>query len=142
MFPKLALGFSFFALFSLLSSCKMALNWFLNSAFTQVLGRTDSVGMQQHSNVISCPTDQECVQSQSLKDVAEEGGAMIVMRKEEYPNGFQVPLHYPRYKKADYEKMEDWKLDLLLNEYGLGFKGTLAEKRAFAMGTFLWLDQL
>ncbi|RZC46068.1 hypothetical protein C5167_039029 [Papaver somniferum] len=52
-------------------------------------------------------------------------------------SGFQMPLHYPRYKKADYEKMEEWKVDVLLREYGLdSFKGTLDEKREFAMGTF------
>ncbi|ESR63153.1 hypothetical protein CICLE_v10017538mg, partial [Citrus x clementina] len=56
-------------------------------------------------------------------------------------SGFQLPLHYPRYSKADYEKMEDWKLDMLLREYGLCFQGTPEEKRAFAMGAFLWPDQ-
>lgn len=55
--------------------------------------------------------------------------------------GFQLPLHYPRYSKADYENMEDWKLDMLLREYGLSFQGTLEDKRAFAMGAFLWPDQ-
>ncbi|KAK7276953.1 hypothetical protein RIF29_18102 [Crotalaria pallida] len=59
-------------------------------------------------------------------------------KKEDYPGGFQMPLHYPRYDKADYESMEDWKLDMLLKEYGLIFKGTLDEKRAFAIGTFFW----
>ncbi|KAK7331134.1 hypothetical protein VNO77_25349 [Canavalia gladiata] len=77
--------------------------------------------------------------------------------KEEYPNGeaksvkgsslqcpssgFQMPLHYPRYTKQDYQIMEEWKVDLLLKQYGLSFKGTLDEKRAFAMGAFLWPDQ-
>ncbi|KAI4296034.1 hypothetical protein L6164_036024 [Bauhinia variegata] len=56
-------------------------------------------------------------------------------------SGFRMPLHYPRYKKSDYENMEEWKVDLLLKEYGLSFKGTLDEKRAFAMGAFLWPDQ-
>ncbi|OMO76977.1 hypothetical protein CCACVL1_15270 [Corchorus capsularis] len=37
-------------------------------------------------------------------------------------SGFQMPLHYPRYRKADYEKMEEWKVDMLLREYGLSFK--------------------
>ncbi|GLT29134.1 hypothetical protein SLA2020_040200 [Shorea laevis] len=58
-----------------------------------------------------------------------------------YPSGFQMPLHYPRCTKADYEKMEDWKVDLLLGQYGLNFKGTLDGKRAFAMGAFLSPDQ-
>lgn len=55
--------------------------------------------------------------------------------------GFQMPLHYPRYTKSDYEKMEEWKLDMLLLEYGLSFRGNLDEKRKFAMGAFLWPDQ-
>ncbi|KAL3508383.1 hypothetical protein ACH5RR_027784 [Cinchona calisaya] len=55
---------------------------------------------------------------------------------------FQMPLHYPRYKKEDYQKMEEWKVDLLLKEYGLNFGGSLEEKRKFAMGAFLWPDQL
>ena len=32
-----------------------------------------------------------------------------------------MPLHYPRYTKRDYEKMEEGKLDLLLKQYGLCF---------------------
>lgn len=56
-------------------------------------------------------------------------------------SGFQMPLHYPRYNKADYQKMEEWEVDLLLNQYGMGFEGSLEEKRAFAMGAFLWPDQ-
>ncbi|KAL8505438.1 hypothetical protein ACS0TY_016615 [Phlomoides rotata] len=55
--------------------------------------------------------------------------------------GFQMPLHYPRYGKSDYEKMEEWKVDMLLREYGLSFGGSLDEKRDFAMGAFLWPDQ-
>ncbi|KAL3821114.1 hypothetical protein ACJIZ3_007019 [Penstemon smallii] len=54
---------------------------------------------------------------------------------------FQMPLHYPRYVKSDYEKMEEWKLDMLLREYGLNFNSSLEEKRRFAMGAFLWPDQ-
>lgn len=71
----------------------------------------------------------------SLK-VAKNGGSLP-----ENPSGFQMPLHYPRYKKTDYEKMEEWKVDLLLKQYGLSFEGTLDEKRAYAMGAFLWPDQ-
>lgn len=55
--------------------------------------------------------------------------------------GFQMPLHYPRYMRSDYEKMNDEQLDLLLRQYGLNFRGDLEEKRKFAMGTFLWPDQ-
>lgn len=55
--------------------------------------------------------------------------------------GFQMPLHYPRYKKSDYEKMPEWQLERLLNEYGLPAHGDLDHKRKFAMGAFLWPDQ-
>lgn len=54
---------------------------------------------------------------------------------------FQMPLHYPRYVRSDYEKMEEWRLELLLREYGLSFSGDLEEKRKFAIGAFLWPDQ-
>ncbi|CAK9135659.1 unnamed protein product [Ilex paraguariensis] len=51
---------------------------------------------------------------------------------------FQMPLHYPRYTKKDYEAMPEWMLDRLLAEYGLSAHGDLAFKREFAMGAFLW----
>lgn len=54
---------------------------------------------------------------------------------------FQMPLHYPRYKKSDYEAMPEWKLDSLLNEYGLPVNGDVTQKRKFAMGAFLWPSQ-
>jgi hypothetical protein len=50
---------------------------------------------------------------------------------------FQMPLHYPRFKKSDYETMPEWKLDCLLNEYGLPVAGDVTQKRKFAMGAFL-----
>ncbi|KAL0297549.1 UNVERIFIED_CONTAM: hypothetical protein Sradi_6807000 [Sesamum radiatum] len=56
--------------------------------------------------------------------------------------GFQMPLHYPRYKKSDYEKMPEWQLDCLLKEYGLPVAGDVLQKRKFAIGAFLWPDQL
>ncbi|KAK8555675.1 hypothetical protein V6N13_046200 [Hibiscus sabdariffa] len=51
---------------------------------------------------------------------------------------FQMPLHYPKYTKADYEAMPEWKLDCLLTEYGLSVSGDVEQKRNFAMGAFLW----
>ncbi|GAB2230427.1 hypothetical protein Droror1_Dr00014692 [Drosera rotundifolia] len=53
---------------------------------------------------------------------------------------FQMPVNYPRYKRSDYEMMEEGTVDRLLEEYGLGHfvdRG-LDEKRQFAMGAFLW----
>ncbi|CAL4888710.1 unnamed protein product [Urochloa decumbens] len=56
-------------------------------------------------------------------------------------SSFRMPLHYPRYKKADYEAMPEWRVDCLLREYGLPADGDLDSKRRFAMGAFLWPDQ-
>ncbi|OAY62194.1 hypothetical protein MANES_01G248900v8 [Manihot esculenta] len=51
---------------------------------------------------------------------------------------FQMPLHYPRYTRAEYEAMQEWKLNCLLKEYGLPITGNVEHKRKFAMGAFLW----
>uniref|UniRef100_A0A0D9WQS6 DUF7722 domain-containing protein n=1 Tax=Leersia perrieri TaxID=77586 RepID=A0A0D9WQS6_9ORYZ len=72
--------------------------------------------------------------------VAKMGGGEE--RKETAVVGFQMPLHYPRYKKADYEAMPEWRVDCLLREYGLPpVDGGVDDKRRFAMGAFLWPDQ-
>ncbi|EEF51309.1 conserved hypothetical protein [Ricinus communis] len=55
---------------------------------------------------------------------------------------FQMPLHYPRFKKGDYETMPEWRLDCLLKEYGLPIVGDVNQKRKFAMGAFLWPSEL
>ncbi|CAM8928970.1 unnamed protein product [Rhodiola kirilowii] len=55
---------------------------------------------------------------------------------------FQMPLHYPFFKKEDYEKMDEMRLKLLLGEYGLKFEGSLDQLREYAIGTCLWPDQL
>ena len=55
---------------------------------------------------------------------------------------FRMPVHYPRYSKADYESMAEWKLDILLQQYGLPIRGDVASKRSYAMGAFLWPVQL
>ncbi|EEF29732.1 conserved hypothetical protein [Ricinus communis] len=51
---------------------------------------------------------------------------------------FQMPVHYPRYTRAEYESMPEWQLDCLLKAYGLPITGDVDYKRKFAMGTFLW----
>ncbi|KAJ4825997.1 hypothetical protein Tsubulata_027590 [Turnera subulata] len=51
---------------------------------------------------------------------------------------FQMPLHYPKYSRSDYQAMPEWKLDRLLSEYGLPVIGSLEDKRKFAMGAFVW----
>ncbi|GMI63809.1 hypothetical protein like AT5G55620 [Hibiscus trionum] len=120
----------------------MAIKWLFSSAFTQVSGHAD--GNDLHTKaVVSCPN--EGLVNGNLKgyNEMERGVTSIKPSKEDYPNGFQMPVHYPRYSKADYEKMEEWKIDVLLKEYGFSFTGgTVDEKRAFAMGAFLWPDQL
>ncbi|GFP82538.1 hypothetical protein PHJA_000396800 [Phtheirospermum japonicum] len=55
---------------------------------------------------------------------------------------FQMPLHYPRYDKSDYEEMPEWQIDQLLKEYALPVAGDVNQKRRFAMGAFLWPEQL
>lgn len=112
----------------------MAQGWLLDSALARLLswwGHSDVNTLGSTSNV-------------NLKDGKEKGAAVgeIGACKGEYPNGFQLPLHYPRYTKQDYDNMEDFELDVLLKEYGLSFKGSLEEKRAYAVGAFLWPQQL
>ncbi|EFJ24313.1 hypothetical protein SELMODRAFT_39596, partial [Selaginella moellendorffii] len=51
---------------------------------------------------------------------------------------FQMPLHYPRYTKLEYEAMPEWQLDRLLEEYGLPVSGSLQDKRDYAIGAFVW----
>ncbi|XP_038689841.1 uncharacterized protein LOC119988755 [Tripterygium wilfordii] len=116
----------------------MALRWLLNSVFI-TLGHPSSEG---HVNDHHHKESVKISITNGLRDLKVEERKIEVVKREEYPNGFQMPLHYPRYKKVDYEKMEEWKVDLLLKEYGLSFNGTLDEKRSFAMGAFLWPDQL
>ncbi|XP_074279762.1 uncharacterized protein LOC141605030, partial [Silene latifolia] len=53
-------------------------------------------------------------------------------------NNFQMPLHYPRYTKDDYQQMPETTLDRLLAEYGLTVQGDITFKREFAIGAFLW----
>lgn len=101
----------------------------------------------------------KCSQTKLPKDIKMAGvmemeGLKVDNNKEVYPlngrvNGgakecsvFQMPLHYPRYKKEDYQRMEEWKLDMLLKEYGIECDGSLEEKRVYAIGAFLWSDEL
>lgn len=72
------------------------------------------------------------------KTIGMMGGVEQQQRVSKQFHQFQMPLHYPRYKKSDYEAMPEWKLDCLLKEYGLPIVGDVAQKRKFAMGAFLW----
>ncbi|KAJ6887614.1 hypothetical protein NC652_028774 [Populus alba x Populus x berolinensis] len=61
-----------------------------------------------------------------------------VKEEQEGCGGFQMPLHYPRYSRSEYETMPEGQLDRLLTEYGLPMVGNVEQKRKFAMGAFLW----
>ncbi|XP_071730691.1 uncharacterized protein [Rutidosis leptorrhynchoides] len=77
------------------------------------------------------------IKDHNLQNMANEVSSEKMKKNDVY--NFQMPLHYPRYKKEDYEKMPEWKLDCLLKEYGLPTDiGDVHEKRKFAMGAFLW----
>ncbi|KAL6850284.1 hypothetical protein ACP4OV_020911 [Aristida adscensionis] len=80
-----------------------------------------------------------------METVAANGGGREAARYGKREQGcgqqhclFQMPLHYPRYSREDYEAMPEWQLDRLLSEYGLPVAGNLQQKRNFAMGAFLW----
>ncbi|CAH8390801.1 unnamed protein product [Eruca vesicaria subsp. sativa] len=58
-------------------------------------------------------------------------------------SSFQMPLHYPRFTKEDYEVMSEEELDRLLKLYGLTTDhGDLSCKKQFAMGAFLWEKEI
>ncbi|EOA22369.1 hypothetical protein CARUB_v10003000mg [Capsella rubella] len=55
------------------------------------------------------------------------------------PASSEMPLLYPCYKREDYEKMSEEKIDMLLATYGImTVPGDLAYKREFAFKTFGW----
>ncbi|KAG7534356.1 hypothetical protein ISN45_Aa08g019190 [Arabidopsis thaliana x Arabidopsis arenosa] len=101
----------------------MEIKFLFTTAFTQMFGYSNH--MDQTSN---CQSSRNKI--------------IKMMKKEEFPSGFQVPLHYPKYSKSDYEAMDDLRLDLLLKQYGFSFEGSLEDKRVFAIESFLWPDQL
>ncbi|CAK7325746.1 unnamed protein product [Dovyalis caffra] len=85
------------------------------------------------------PVSYECVVKEVSLRIKE-----MDSKKKDHVNGasfFQMPLHYPRYTKKDYQNMPEWQLDRLLAEYGLPVNGDLAYKREFALGAFLWPDR-
>ncbi|KAL5700027.1 hypothetical protein ACHQM5_025530 [Ranunculus cassubicifolius] len=114
----------------------MALRWLVHSVCTSAFGynpKGDDFD-RKFAQSIRGPNNGEL-------SFNEEESSPYKGKSATCPTMFQMPLHYPRYKKADYERMEEWKVDLLLKEYGMTCRGTVDEKRAFAMGAFLWPDQ-
>lgn len=118
-----------------------ALRWVVHSA-CHVLGYPkDTNTPDQMASAVGYPT-KELANGDHVKSLkVPTTNVGLSNTADSYPSGFQMPLHYPRYSKADYDKMEEWKLDLLLKQYGLNFEGTLDEKREYAKGAFLWPDQ-
>ncbi|KOM53339.1 hypothetical protein LR48_Vigan09g199800 [Vigna angularis] len=95
---------------------KMALRWLLHSA----------------CHLVGYPTkEEECKENEGYPNGERVKGLCPC-------SGFEMPLHYPRYTREEYESMEEWKVELLLKQYGLSLKGSVEEKRVFAMGAFLW----
>lgn len=120
------------------------MQWILSPLYGIVFGQSADAASKTN-NKVAFPDaklqEQEMIDDSLANDNDPKGKLCSTGTQEGSIAMFQMPLHYPRYKKADYEKMEEWKLDMLLKEYGLNFKGSLEEKRKFAMGTFLWPDQ-
>ncbi|OWM85641.1 hypothetical protein CDL15_Pgr029064 [Punica granatum] len=109
----------------------MALSWVLHSA-CHVLGYPTR--SEDHQMTLQTPENIK-MKKRSMTNM-KDGSC-----RDDQLGSFQMPLHYPRYSKAEYEKMEEWKVDRLLQQYGISFSGSLDEKREFAIGTFLWPDQ-
>ncbi|KAJ7514621.1 hypothetical protein O6H91_23G052600 [Diphasiastrum complanatum] len=63
-----------------------------------------------------------------------------VEKRPDVPFVFQMPLHYPKYTKEEYETMPEWKLDMLFEEYGLPVTGSENDKRNYCIGAFVWRD--
>ncbi|ESW19622.1 hypothetical protein PHAVU_006G140700 [Phaseolus vulgaris] len=101
----------------------MALRWLLHSACHLVGYPTEEEKRKENEGDPNGEVKRGLCPSNNLKEPC---------------SGFQMPLHYPRYTKQEYESMEEWKVELLLKQYGLSIKGSVDEKRAFAMGAFLW----
>ncbi|PON82482.1 hypothetical protein TorRG33x02_217270 [Trema orientale] len=80
--------------------------------------------------------------SYTIQGLNQIGCYHLIKQGNEEVSHFRMPLHYPRYKKRDYMTMPEWKLDLLLRDYGLPINvGDVNQKRNFAMGAFLWPSQ-
>jgi hypothetical protein len=113
----------------------MALGWFLRAMLSQIVDPiNDSTSKYPHPRNVEAANCSK-TEKPDLITIPKKSNSLSC-------EGFQMPLHYPRYKKEDYEKMEEWRIDQLLRDYGLVVNGSLEEKRDFAMGAFLWPDQM
>ncbi|KAJ4839524.1 hypothetical protein Tsubulata_019028, partial [Turnera subulata] len=72
-----------------------------------------------------------------VKNENRETTNITLSKKNSSRGHFQMPLHYPRYTRKDFETMDEAKLDQLFVAYGLPTDGDLGYKRKSAMSTFL-----
>ncbi|CAK7324103.1 unnamed protein product [Dovyalis caffra] len=98
---------------------------------------------QNHVTLMNSPTKGHLHSSlsaeerESMESVTFWAGGRVKEQQEKC-GGFQMPLHYPRYSRSEYETMPEWQLDRLLTEYGLPVVGSVEQKRKFSIGAFLW----
>ncbi|XP_010543920.1 PREDICTED: uncharacterized protein LOC104816690 [Tarenaya hassleriana] len=75
-----------------------------------------------------------------LQTQTQTQGQRLLQQTQTQGPAFQMPVHYPRYKREEYEKMSEEEIDRLLGMYGLTVSGDLDFKRGFAIGAFIWDD--
>ncbi|KAJ3673615.1 hypothetical protein LUZ60_005607 [Juncus effusus] len=99
--------------------------------------------MSPRIQIIAMSSDDYYVKSglKKLKEKENQTNSAKTTRLKNYKE-FQRPLHYPRYKKEEYDKMEEQRLNQLLKDYGLPFDGSIEEKRAYAIGAFLFPSKI
>ncbi|KAJ7297384.1 hypothetical protein O6H91_03G031700 [Diphasiastrum complanatum] len=102
----------------------------------------ETVGSERHVSVGHDAQRAAC-ETRDSELVAEIGRKCpySAVRECPVPYVFQMPVHYPRYTKQDYEAMPEWMLDRLLEEYGLPVMGNIEDKRDYCIGSFLWHDE-
>jgi hypothetical protein len=106
-------------------------------SYAQLLNKLASSEKKERMSGIGCSNSGYAAMAGVLRPNGQQQGS----KRDSRCCSFQMPLHYPRFKKSDYESMPEWKLDCLLNEYGLSVTGDVTQKRKFAMGAFLWPSQ-
>eukprot|EP00250_Pteridium_aquilinum_P001604 c11796_g1_i1 orf=356-814(-) len=111
----------------------------LEQSVQQLLSEKKRTNSQQH--LLNLEHQHETCSSPRLRNMRVPYPSTFGQSGHPVPSVFQMPLHYPRFTRSDYESMEEWRLDRLLEEYGLPIPATLNEKRELAIGTFLWEDR-
>lgn len=119
-------------------------NWF---SWYQPESMSIQINLWRYINPLESPKKFHCVNPRKTLLIRQCKNSEEIRREMESKkrgihggSSFQMPLHYPRYTKNDYQNMPEWQLDRLLAEYGLPVDGDMAYKREFARGAFLWPD--